>query len=131
VKGTTRPEGCVIFRNKMYYQSAEDIGRGLKYSQARGGWKGDPRDYVNIVENKLTTAIVHTQVTRKWKTRDKKAAILKTGRWYTMKEQWNLPKIKRIFRADYKRYRTPKGKDPSRADYDIYQLHLDDEMQAS
>ena len=131
VKGTTRPEGCVIFRNKMYYQSAEDIGRGLKYSQARGGWKGDPKDYVNIVENKLTTATVHTQVTRKWKTRDKKAAILKTGRWYTMKEQWNLPKIKRIFRADYKRNRTPTGKDPSRADYDSYQLHLDDEMRPS
>jgi hypothetical protein len=85
------------------------------------------------VENKLTNGlvIVHTQVTRKWKTRDKKAAILKTGRWYTMKEQWNLPKIKRIFRADYKRNRTPAGKDPSRADYDSYQLHLDDEMQAS
>jgi hypothetical protein len=100
---------------KMYYQSAEDIGRGLKYSQARRGWKGDLKDYVNIVENKLTTATVHTQVTRKWKTRDKKAAILKTGRWYTMKEQWNLPKIKRIFRADYKRNRTPTGR--SRPDY--------------
>jgi hypothetical protein len=131
VKGTTPPEGCVIFRNKMYYQSPESVEHGLKYSQARGGWKGDPRDYVNIVENKLTNATVHTQVTRKWKTRDKKAALLKTGRWYTMKEQWNLPKIKRIFRADYKRNRTPEDRNRTPTDYDSYQLHLDDQMQRS
>jgi hypothetical protein len=33
--------------------------------------------------------------------------------------------------ADYKRNRTSTGKDPSRADYDSYQLHLDDEMRPS
>jgi hypothetical protein len=131
IKGTTRPEGCVIFRNKMYYQSPESVAHHTSYSLARGGWKGDPSDYSNIVENKLGVATVRSQVARKWKTKDKKAAMLKTGRWYTKKEQWNLPKIKRIFRADYKRNRTPEGKDGNPGYYDSYQLHLDDRMQMS
>jgi len=42
-----------------------------------------------------------------------------------------VDETKALVRADYKRNRTPTGKNPSRADYDSYQLHLDDEMRLS
>jgi hypothetical protein len=114
VKGTSRPEGAVIFRGKMYYQSPDN--------QAASGWKPNPRSFGEIVEGKLRFVDVERQVIRKWKTRDRAAAILKVGRWHIKKERYGLDTIKRLLRADNKRHR---------ANYDSYQLFLDDEKQGS
>jgi len=114
VKGTSRAEGAVIFRGKMYYQSPDN--------QAASGWKPNPRFFGEIVEGKLRTAGVERQVIRKWKTRDRSVTVLKVGRWHIKKERYDLDTIKRLFRADDKRHR---------ANYDSYQLFLDGERQGS
>ena len=108
LKAESRPEGCVIFRGKMYYQNENSF--------AFSGWKPFPQYYVQIVKNKLTNAVVERQISRKWRTRDKRALSLRVGRWFIVREHWNLAKIKEIFRADDKRVRST---------YDSYQLFLD------
>lgn len=114
VKGKSRPEGCIIFRGKMYYQSAEN--------RAFSAWKPHPKTFTEIVEGKLRECDVERQVTRKWLTRDKRATTLKVGRWFYVKEHWDLEKLKQIFRADGKRCRISR---------DSYQLFLDDKCQWS
>lgn len=114
VRGVSRPEGTAIFRGKMYYQSES--------SQAFSGWKPFPRFFGEIVRSKATEHIIARQVHRKWKTRDKRATRLKVGRWTIIQENWDLKKIKKIFRADTKRQRPT---------YDSYQLFLDDKMASS
>jgi hypothetical protein len=117
MKGESRPEGAVIFRGKMYYQS--------KKSYACSGWKARRGDFVKIVEGKLREADVQVQISKKWKTRRRDVGRLQVGRWqvqnekYTVignaKGQGNLPML---FRADKKRCR-PK--------YNSYELFLIDE----
>jgi hypothetical protein len=114
VKGTSRLEGCVIFRGKLYYQS--------ETGQAFSGWKPEPRSFREIVENQLQECEVVRQTTRKWRTRDKSVTHLRVGRWWLQKERWDLSKIKRIFRADDKRCRVSR---------DSYQLFIDGQSQTS
>jgi hypothetical protein len=114
VKGTSRPEGCAIFRGKLYYQS--------ETSQAFSGWKPEPRSFREIVEGRLQECEVIRQTTRKWRTRDRSVTHLRVGRWWLRKERWDLTKIKRIFRADDKRCRVSR---------DSYQLFLDGQSQPS
>lgn len=97
VRGESRPEGTVIFRGKMYYQNKNNI--------AFSGWKPFPKFFFDIVENKRKEAVIERQVNRKWKTRDKRVATLKIGRWYILREKWDFKKITQIFRADTKRCR--------------------------
>lgn len=114
VKGTSRPEGCVIFRGKMYYQAPDSL--------AYAGWKPYPKHFAEIVEGKLTCANVERQVSRKWRTRDKTVTVLKVGRWYIKKEYYSLEKLRFLFRADNKR---------RRENYDSYQIFLDGKEQSS
>jgi hypothetical protein len=113
-KGTIRKEGCIIFRGKMYYQS--------KLSQAFSGWKPFPQFFGQIVETKPREIWVERQITRKWKSKDHRALVLRVGRWHIIREHWSLPKLKTIFRADHKRQRET---------HDSYQLFLDDECRPS
>lgn len=118
VKGESRPEGTVIFRGKMYYQS--------KKSYACSGWKATRNDFIRIVEGKLQEANVRVQVSRKWKTRRRDVGSLQIGRWQVLNEKYttlgNLRtgqgSLMKLFRADKKRCR-PK--------YDSYELLLTDE----
>ncbi len=118
VRGTSRSDGCVIFRGKMYYQNRTPNAVYAAYS----GWKPFPRYFTEIVETKPTSISVERQVRRKWRTRDRKATVLKVGRWFIEEECWDIKKLKRIFRADTKRRRPT---------YDSYQLFLDDEKAPS
>jgi len=106
--------GTVIFRGKMYYQNVNSL--------AFSGWKPFPQFFTQIIHTKPLEVTVERQVTRKWRTRDRKATVLKTGRWFVAREKWNIEKLKQIFRADTKRNRTS---------YDSYQLFLDDQNQPS
>ncbi len=110
VRGESCEEGTVIFRGKMYYQDEN--------SMAFSGWKPFPQFFSKIVLEKPIEITVERQVNRKWKTRDRKATVLKTGRWIILREHWDIKKLKRIFRADGKRFRES---------YDSYQLFLDGE----
>lgn len=114
VKGTSRPEGCVIFRGKMYFENEN--------SKAFSAWKPFPKYFSQIINARTTEATVERQICRKWQTRDTKAITLKIGRWFIKKEHWNLDKLKQIFRADPKR---------CRATYDSYQLFLEGKSQTS
>lgn len=109
LRAKSRPEGAVLFRGKMYYQNEDSMGFS--------GWKPFPRFFTKIVKEKPLEIDVERQITRKWRTRDKAAVVLKIGRWFIKKEHWNLKKLKHIFRADTKR---------KRPTYDSYQLFLDD-----
>ena len=114
VRGSSRPEGTVLFRGKMYYQNEN--------SMAFSGWKPFPRFFIEIIKTKPTEIYVERQVNRKWKTRDKAAVTLKVGRWFIKREHWSLNKLKQIFRADTKRHRPTQ---------DSYQLFLDDRQEPS
>ena len=114
VKGESGPEGCVIFRGKMYYLNHE--------LRAYSAWKPKPEYFNQIVEGHLKECDVERQVSRKWKTKDKTAKPLKIGRWFVKKEHWNFATTKRIFRADPKRCRVTR---------DSYQLFLNGESQTS
>jgi hypothetical protein len=108
VKGESTPEGTVIFRGKMYWQS--------DYSLGFSAWKPFPQFFKKIIREKPVAVTVERQISRKWRTRDKNVTALKIGRWFIKSEQWDLEKLKQIFRADDKRHR---------ASSDSYQLFLD------
>ena len=108
VKGESRPEGTIIFRGKMYFQSENSL--------AFSAWKPFPQYFAKIIKQKPQETTIERQITRKWRTRNKKAITLKIGRWYIQQDHWNLEKLKEIFRADNKRCRPT---------YDSYQLFLD------
>lgn len=114
VRGTSRPEGTVIFRGKMYYQNEN--------SMAFSGWKPFPRFFIQIIQNKPHKIDIERQVSRKWRTRDRYVTSLKIGRWHIKRETWNIKKLKEIFRADTKRKRPTQ---------DSYQLFLDDAKASS
>ena len=114
VKGESRIEGIQIHRGKMYFQNPE--------SYACAGWKPYRDDYRRICEELPTTTTVQIQVSRRWRTKDHRAARLKTGRWYIAEDKYNLAKLKQLFRADKKRRRET---------YDSYQLCLDNEKRSS
>jgi hypothetical protein len=106
--------GAILFRSKLYYQNTNSF--------AFSAWKPFPRYFNQIVETKPTQIEVERQVSRRWKTRDKKALVLRTGRWMIVRESWDLPKLRTIFRADTKRRRPT---------YDSYRLFLDDHKATS
>jgi len=110
VKGKSRKEGTVIFRGKMYYQN--------KKSLAFSSWKPFPKFFYQIIKTRPTEITIERQVSRKWRTRDKKATTLKVGRWFIKEEPWNLQKLEEIFRADTKRWRPTNNS---------YALFLNDE----
>ena len=114
VKGESRPEGCAIFRGKLYHQS--------KTSQTFSGWKPHPKYFGLIVEGKLRECKVQIQTARKWRTRNKSVTQLHVGRWSIETPTYDLAKIKRILRADDKRCRISR---------DSYQLYLDGQSQTS
>jgi hypothetical protein len=105
-----QPEGnTVVFRAKMYWLNPKNL--------AFSGWKPFPSFFNKIVQAKTTTATIEKQLNRKFKTRDKSVAKLAVGRWLIKREEWNLEKLKQIFRADTKRQRST---------YDSYTLFLND-----
>jgi hypothetical protein len=108
VKGESQPEGTIIFRGKMYYQNVDSL--------AFSAWKPFPRFFIETIKQKPTETTIERQISRKWRTRDGNAVTLKIGRWFIAREQWDLDKLKQIFRADDKR---------CRESYDSYQLFLD------
>ena len=85
-------------------------------------WKPFPQYFTKIIHEKPREITVERQVKRKWKKRDKNATALKVGRWFIIKEKWNLQKLKQIFRANTKRHRST---------YNSYQLFLDDRKASS
>jgi len=104
------PEGnTIIFRAKMYYLNPHNV--------AFSGWKPFPQFFNKIIQEKPLTTTIERQINRKFKTRDKSVTTLAVGRWFIKKEEWNLEKLKQIFRADTKRQRET---------YDSYNLFLND-----
>lgn len=116
VRAVSCSEGAVIFRGKLYY-----MNEGAD-KQAFAGWKPFPKFFEEIVKKKPLEYYVERQVSRKWRTRDRKAVVLRVGRWFITREYWNLKKLKFIFRADTKRIRPT---------YDSYQLFLDNDSASS
>ena len=109
LKVAVKGEGnAVIFRGKMYYLNEDTL--------AFSAWKPHPTTFKQIIHDKPLEVNVTRQVSRKWKTRDKNVTDFKIGRWFIMREHWDLEKLKQTFRADGKR---------NRSTYDSYQLFLD------
>jgi hypothetical protein len=114
LKGVSCENGAVIFRGKMYYQNPNSF--------AFSGWKPFPKFFLETIRTKPYEIDVERQLNRKWRTRDKKATVLRTGRWLIVKEYWDLAKLRAIFRADSKR---------NRVSLDSYALFLDGQKQSS
>ena len=105
------PNSVAIFRGKMYCGLTDE---GVD-TNAFSAWKPFPKYFYQIAQTKPREIYVERQIVRKWNTRDRKATILRIGRWFIAREHWDYEKLCQIFRADTKRHRS---------DYNSYQLWL-------
>jgi hypothetical protein len=113
VKAQSKPTGAIVFRGKMY---SGLVFEGVDIN-AFSAWHPHPKYFAEILEIRPTEPFtVEQQASRKWRTRDKSVTALRVGGWFVEKVEWNLAKLKEIFRADTKR---------KRDNPDSYQLFLD------
>ena len=98
-------EESYVFRSKLYWLNQDDF--------AYHGWKCSKTDFHNIIQTFPETNLVTRQVTKGFKTKDKKVSNLTIGRWVKVEEELDEEKLKSLFRADPKR---------KRKNYDSYTL---------
>ena len=105
VKGESDQYGTMIFRSKHYYQNPNVF--------AIQGWKCFIDDWFKIVHELPRVIKLRRQIKRTFRTRDKKAKELRIGRWKVIKENYNIDRLEKLFKADDKRIRS---------DYNSYRL---------
>lgn len=105
IKGESDEYGAMIFRSKHYYQNLNVY--------AVQGWKCFIDDWFKIIYELPEGITLRRQITRTFRTRDKKAQRLRIGRWEVLKENYDIDRLERLFKADDKRVRP---------DYNSYRL---------
>lgn len=104
-KGESDQYGTMLFRSKHYYQNPNVY--------AVQGWKCFIDDWFKVLYELPEGITLRRQITRTFKTRDKKAEELRIGRWKVIRENYDIDRLERLFKADDKRIRS---------DYNSYRL---------
>ena len=105
VKGESDEYGTMIFRSKHYYQNPNVF--------AVQGWKCFIDDWFKIIYELPDGMTLRRQIARTFRTRDQQAQDLRIGRWKVIKENYDMDRLERLFKADDKRIRP---------DYNSYQM---------